>query len=250
MRTILLVTTLALAACAQYGDDDDDTFVVDADGGTPDASAPDATDPEPPCDAGPPDAPPPPVCWDEYQCQTLDFDTDAEGFAIAPGQVLHDAYAAWGVDLTVHRRLDWGRFGLGVAFDSDNPTGGDPDLGYDGLGNLLISQESYTAAEELAGFVAIPDDDACGAIFEFTLDEPACVESLDVLDLDYDEWAKLKLYDGSDEELLRELLPVTGDNGALTIEPGTCGVSRIVVKLSGSGAMDNLVLCRTVEVCE
>lgn len=83
----------------------------------------------------------------------LDFDTDGLGNSIAAGQVIDDEYASLGVMIQTTNLA--GGPNLGVAFDSDNPTGGDDDLKTPGgignamsesFGNILIIQENGTAS--------------------------------------------------------------------------------------------------------
>jgi hypothetical protein len=182
-------------------------------------------------------------------CTTLDFDTDGLGNPIAAGDVVEDAYLPIGVAIDVWRDKARTRDGLGVAFDSDNPTGGDWDLAFDGLGNLLINQENFTEQEVQQGRVAVPDDDARGALFEFRFDEPVCVESLILLDLDFDEDpAKIRFYDQNDDLLAQHFVDPMGDNVRLDVAlpaAQTCAIRRMTLYIESSGAMDELTFCRT-----
>ncbi len=182
------------------------------------------------------------------ECAILDFDTDGVGDPIPAGAVVEQAYAALGVTIDVWWYWEGSKCeGLGVAFDSDNPTGGDTDLGYSGLGNLLINHE-YPSAEEIANdFVEEPDDHACGALFELWLDEPMCVKGMTLLDIDLDEDpVEIALYDGDGDLIALHFVDPVGDNGrvdvSLPVTPA-CDVVFATILLSSSGAVDNIELC-------
>lgn len=112
--------------------------------------------------------------------EELNFDVDADGNAILAGQIIDDEYASWGVTISVFNT--GGGPDLGVAFDSDNPTGGDPDLatpsvpgrGNDptvALHNLLIIQENGGEDANNPGFIDTdPDDEAGGGQIVFDFD--------------------------------------------------------------------------------
>jgi len=134
-----------------------------------------------------------------------------------------------------------------LLFDSAAPTGGDSDLatpGYgpgndEALGMLLIVAENVNDADH-DDLVDSPDDEAEGGTM--VLDFGACV-SLDdfkVVDIEGDEPGEVRYYDGA---VLVETHPLVGlgDNSVQTI-PGSCGITRIEVELSGSGAIGGLRL--------
>lgn len=190
---------------------------------------------------------PPAIFVGPTPCSTLDFDSDGLGAPIGAGSVLTDVYAELGVEIRVWKGGHPDKVGLPVAFDSNAPTGGDDDLAFTGLGNLLISQESFDDADVAAGFVAEPDDDARGATFELVFDQPRCVTSLTMLDLDFDEpGAKIKLYDAADERILTHHVDPTGNGErADTVLPdtGDCNVARMTISICSSGAVDNIEIC-------
>ena len=103
----------------------------------------------------------------------LDFDLDATGAKIEAGDFIAEQYKAWGVTLS----------GLGntspanqlMAFDSENPTGGDEDLRTADQGRVLIISEDNDQAD--------PDDDGKGGEFTFKWDNPVFVDRLGLLDL-------------------------------------------------------------------
>lgn len=188
------------------------------------------------------------IDWTGESCQTIDFDTDGNGDPIVTGEVIEEAYAAKGIHVQVFQDEAETIPGLGVAFDSKHPTGGDDDLKFSGLGHILINQEHFTAADVAAGKVAEPDDEAKGAFFDIRFDDPACVRSLILLDIDYGEDpAKLAFYDSADNLITTHQVAPMGNNVRLDVPlPSTpqCNVARMTVYLSSSGAMDNLEVCR------
>jgi hypothetical protein len=181
-----------------------------------------------------------PACW------LMDFDTDGAGAPIVAGQVVEKAYQTRGVSLAVHN-VKGGKRGLGVAFDAANPTGEDDDLGFPDQGNVLINQENFTKREREAGKVDEPDDQACGARFEFCFASPVCVAGLTVLDIDDDEKPTvIELFDADDNRILRHEVPPTGNHQRVSVAlpaQAECAAVRMVVTLSGSGAIDDIQLC-------
>ncbi len=178
-------------------------------------------------------------------CATLDFEATSGGTLLEAGDSLHDAYVADGIHLDVWRHGNFDKPGFGVVFDSEFPTGGDDDLAYDTQGNLLISQEKFSPEDVANGFVDEPDDDACGAIFDFTFDQPMCMGSVTLLDIDAGEdRTKIKLLDDDDDVIEVFNINPKGDNSIDVIDlDETCGVYRMLIVLEGSGAVDDIALC-------
>jgi hypothetical protein len=179
-------------------------------------------------------------------CTYLNFDRDAAGDIIAGGDVVELAYGGIGVEIEVWDDAGKTRKGLGVAFDTDNPTGGDDDLSFSGLGNVLINQEHFDAADVANGFVSEPDDEARGALFEFRFDEPVCVESMVLLDIDFGEDpAELAFYDAADNLVATHQVAPMGNRVRIDVPlpVAACEVSRMTVLISSSGAMDDLKIC-------
>jgi hypothetical protein len=179
-----------------------------------------------------------PACW------SLDFDVDGVGAPILPGQIVEDAYLARGVSIDVFRGH---HDGLGVAFDSANPTGGDTDLGFPGLGNLLINQEHFTQADIEAGRVEVPDDHSCGARFELGFETPVCLTALTLLDIDEGEDpVVIELFDAAGEVILHHEVVPGGDHQRVDVvlpPQAECLAVKAVIELSGSGAVDNIQIC-------
>jgi len=184
------------------------------------------------------------------ECKTLDFDVDSDGVEIDAARILNDVYANDGVRIEAFRDPKGRLPGLPVAFDSDNPTGGDDDLAFDGLGNLLISQECWEEGDIERGFISRePDDNAGGARFEFTFDESVCIPGLTLLDVDLrEEPVYIKFFDADGNRVFETSVPPMGNNVRIDVtlpEQEECNVAKAVVKFSGSGAMDNVEICET-----
>ena len=190
---------------------------------------------------------------------TIDFE------AIAVGTVEGMGFVDSGVTIT---SLAGSHQGITI-FDSNDPTGGDADLGV-GLGNVLILQDS-TRPDPVGGFHAIPDDDADGGTIVFSFSIPSFLQSLDLIDLDNNAGATVTLIDGGGNEreysapdgwtgdvavdgapgwasldlttLLDQVAPASGSGVATAIEDAGFNpndVRTLVVDFGGSAALDNL----------
>jgi len=208
-------------------------------------------------------------------CLTLDFDLDPAGLPILAGQDLSETYADWGVHLVTYNDQAMITPGLGIAFDSANPTGGDFDLGtpnetFGGPGvggggevgqpgqnasalhNVLISAENFVDANG-DGLIDVPDDDAHGAWFDFHFEASTCVASFDLLDVEASEAPMdVLLYDDAHTLIGHIQAGGLGHNSFEEVPVGVCGVYSVMIDLYGSGAVDNLELCAdpTEEVCD
>jgi len=188
------------------------------------------------------------------QAVTLDFDTDAAGNPIVAGQIIDDEYAGFGVDVSISTLNFGGGPDLGVAFDSNSPTGGDGDLATPGyglnnnknLGNLLIVQENGGDFNN-DGFldVAPSDDEAGGGRIDmiFTVDQ--LFAELDIIDIEEAGGAVRLLKDGA-VVATQALLPV-GDNGYQLRAFNNILFDQIRVDFAGSGGIGEV---RTVAVPE
>jgi hypothetical protein len=127
-----------------------------------------------------------------------------------------------------------------MIFDSTCPggcSGGDDDLFWPTLGNVLIVSEDLDQTD--------PDDaDRRGAYFTFNFKKfgtgKVTVESLVLGDVEQVEaTGKVKLY-GNGALLAEVPIPVTGDGNFTTLPIGVSGVQFIKVILKGSVAVDNI----------
>jgi len=192
--------------------------------------------------------------------QVVDFDSDPYGNPIPAGTDLAETYAAWGIHSITWTVQNMSVVGMGIAFDSANPTGGDTDLATPGsgpgnttaLGNLMIGAEDTVDADG-DGLVDDPDDNASGAWFHFDFDAATCVNSLDFIDIEVSEGpADVFLYDVNGAQTAHYQVPGLGDNSVQTLTMGDCNVHSMLIDIYGSGAIDNLDVCvgGGVEVCD
>ena len=188
---------------------------------------------------------------------TIDF----EGYQ--RGRIIDNEYTASPLPgLTVRAKNRSKGPDLAVIFDTNNPTGGDGDLGapFDtfnpGLpddyrpGNVLIIQERNDCSLR-KGYCKVPDDEGSkpAGYFEFTFVDVVTLESLDFFDIEFNENhnspdSQVRLFDIDNIEMtdFSFFVPYTGgDNTWDRLDFGSIhGVQRMIVELRGSGAIDNL----------
>ncbi len=145
--------------------------------------------------------------------------------------------------------------GLGQAwiFDSANPTGGDTDLGspnqaFGGpgigtggtttnntaLGKLIVIQESASA----------PNDNATGGTLNFNFASARKVTSIKLVDIE-NTGGFIRLARSSGAAVTIPI-PVTGNNGVVTLTMNTDNVTQLRVRLLGSGAVAGFTTVATV----
>ena len=169
----------------------------------------------------------------ELQTRTVDFEGLSAGDVVS-GQIAGmtisgDENGGWPW---------WDRDNDAMVFDADNPTGGDDDLGVAGQGNMLIVSEDNDSSD--------PDAARKGGTLTFDFDAPTRVESLTFIDIEKGAW--IKAYD--DRGKLIDLIQTgrTGDGELKIVDIDLDGVSKLEVRIKGSGAVDDLVLTEEVEV--
>jgi len=158
-----------------------------------------------------------------------------------------------------------------IVFDSSNPTGGDFDLGtpnetFGGpgvgeggergqpfendrpLGNLLIVGQDLVDADG-DGLVDDPNDVTSSGntlAFDFsgTKNGAVTVSTITIVDFErQSERARVELFGAGDAIRAAFTLPAVGDNGVGTFLLGpTTGVTRMVLILNGSGAIDEITV--------
>lgn len=169
------------------------------------------------------------------------------------GTVLFDQFE--GMTISSHNQ---GRYPA-MLFDSENPTGGDTDLGspnadFGGPGHGSGGRAGQPGENsQPQGMVMIvsedgdsndPDDRASGGelIFEFEYD--ANVSTLAFLDVDdAPKNPTVKLYDRSGRMFWSNDVPPLGDNSYVLMEVDQTGVAKLVVDFPGSGSVDGLFFC-------
>lgn len=160
-----------------------------------------------------------------------------------------------------------GNVNTAVVFDSANPTGEDEDLGtpnedFGGpgegsageigspfvndkpLGNLLIVSEDLTDANNDM-LVDDPDDSDrldSELLFDFQALSPVRIGGVTVIDVEPDEPFATVQFIGEEGRLLASFdLPEPGDNGVVAVGMNQSGVHQMVIRLNGSGAIDNIL---------
>ncbi|SDW90271.1 cadherin-like domain-containing protein, partial [Litoreibacter albidus] len=141
------------------------------------------------------------------------------------GDIVNGQYASDGVTISSGSSSN-----PPMVFDTDNPTGGDWDLGTSNLGNVLILSEDRDSND--------PDDNAGGGKLIFTFDEPSEVVNFRALDVE--EGGTVRLYNEAGQLIKTVQISNTGNNGQTTVNINAEGVARMEVELCGSGAIDNI----------
>ncbi len=118
-----------------------------------------------------------------------------------------------------------------MIFDTDNPTGRDYDLGYNGVGNALIISEDNDSSDA--------DDNAGGGTFTFDFDAPSEVISINVLDIE-ETGGTIDLFDADGRVIDTVDIPAAGNNSQQELIINVDNVSTMNVNLVGSGAVDDL----------
>jgi hypothetical protein len=118
-----------------------------------------------------------------------------------------------------------------MIFDTDNPTGGDHDLEYNGVGNALIISEDNDSSDA--------DDNWYGGTMTFDFDAPSEVVSISMLDIE-ENGGTIDLFDADGGLLDTVDIPAGADNSQQELIINTANVSSMNVNLVGSGAVDDL----------
>ena len=205
---------------------------------------------------------------------TIDFETDDLGAPLTNGQEIEspDEFGA-----IVSIRGAGGNSGAAI-FDTDpmgpNVGGPDEDL-LVGLGNILILQSSASThgTQTVPGFFDVPNDSSNGGRLLFDFVTPTELVSIDVVDVDDDSSMIVTLIDsmglrreytlaegftndiliapsGFDTLDLTTLASQVGEGGGIATATEDLGfdatsVSRLQVRILGSGGVDNLTLVPT-----
>jgi len=193
----------------------------------------------------------------------LDFETDADGAAVAAGTYLEDLWTGCGLRIACADRRGDDR--SCIAFDSAAPTGGDDDLGTPneafggpgrgGAGGPGKPGENGVAQGQVAiiaertsdrdgdGRVDAPDDLSSGGTITFRFDEPVDLDSVTVIDVDTDEDDAAVVVGLADEPepVVLPLAPL-GNNSVQRLILDLVGVTALTVDLDGSGAVARVAL--------
>lgn len=118
-----------------------------------------------------------------------------------------------------------------MIFDTDNPTGGDHDLEYNGVGNAFIISEDNDSADA--------DDNAHGGTMTFNFDAPSEVVSINMLDIE-EHGGTVDLFDVDGGLINTVDIPAAGNNSQQELIINADNVSTMNVNLVGSGAVDDV----------
>ncbi|AKS46067.1 Ca2+-binding protein, RTX toxin-related [Octadecabacter temperatus] len=154
----------------------------------------------------------------------MSYDGTQDFNDLSAGELVEGQYIAEGVTITSGDP----RHPV-MAFDTNNPTGGDSDLATNNLGTVLILSEDRDGGD--------PDDNAAGGTFNINFENPADVTSLTLLDADGGAWVKYYDMNGN---LLQQVDVTTANNGQHVVNTNLSNVASIEVILGSSGAIDNL----------
>ena len=154
------------------------------------------------------------------------------------GDVVSDQYADMGIHIEAQRHGQ--TFGHSpndaMIFDTNNPTGHDWDLSYEGRGNALIISEDNDSHD--------PDDNAGGGYIKFNFDHPTDILSIVVLDAETGGTIYTRTESGAWEQTH---IPNGHNNDAQTIHINKDDVVEMYVQLCGSGAIDDLKFIKPKE---
>ncbi len=166
----------------------------------------------------------------------IDFDRDAHGNIIRAGQVLDSEYSGVGVSIKANNFTGPDK---AIAFDSQNPTGGDTDLRTKNQGNVLIIAENDKDANK-DGLVDVPDDEGSrpSGWVEFSFAQDILSGGLSFIDIE-EKGGRIDFFQGSNQ--VNEIaIAAKGDNSFQTLNWSGFTYDRMRVNLAGSGAMDDL----------
>ena len=216
--------------------------------------------------------------WIDESCapacpRVMDYETDAEGDPILPGQDTRHVYdGEWGVEFHLWPDDTRSWHAKSTAFDSgDLPISGDdadlgtpnevfggPGIGLAGettndvyLGNLLIRQDG-TKFDDLDGDGRFdePNDHPGGSFYEWLFTEPACVHHVKVVDVASDAYTRVTVTMSDSSEMWE--VPGIGANGVQDLVIDRCDVVGITLGFQESVGVGEVSFCPSgaVEVCD
>lgn len=159
--------------------------------------------------------------------KTIDF----EGFC--KGEVITDDIEGVTISAWARGRTNNDQPDEAMIFDSNNPTGGDWDLRTATQNNILIISEDNLSSD--------PDDNARGGSITFDFDAPKTIDQLTWIDIDHGETNTVKFYDAAGNLITSIDGMTTGDSKQGTQTFDVANVSKMVIEMSGSGAIDDIV---------
>ena len=191
---------------------------------------------------------------------SIDFETDALGNPLPAGTIVGSQWHLVDIHISaINNQV--GHPNKVIIFDSNNPTGGDWDLGspWDSgnlppdtdLGNFLIIAEDRVDSNG-DGLVDDPDDEAKGGTIIFQSINSCSTLGFDFIDFEEDQgnsgYVIINLEGGGSIEFdFRDFVgPIYGDNSANRVSISSEDIGgtfkRVEFHFIGSGAIDNVLL--------
>ncbi len=190
----------------------------------------------------------------------ITFETDALGGPLAAGTIVSSQWHLFDIHISAVNNKA-GHPNEVIIFDSNNPTGGDLDLGspWDtgnlpsntDLGNLLIIAEDLVDSNG-DGLVDDPDDEAKGGTIIFQSNNSCNTLEFDFIDFEQDQgnsgYVIINLEEGGSLEFdFRDFVgPLYGDNSANRVSISSEDIGgtfkQVEFHFIGSGAIDNVLL--------
>ncbi len=183
----------------------------------------------------------------------VNFDerTFGEPLPLQTGEWITNQFADIGLTIAANNAVP-GHPNKAILFDSEHPTGGDPDLMTPGygfnntvpLGKVLIIAEN-DVDENMDGLVDVPDDESGGGAMIFSFADNVELHGFTILDIDGSEFDYFEAFDSNHVLIGTQQIPPMGDNSVIQfdVEPPLPGVRRVVLNLGGSGAVTRLRFC-------
>lgn len=167
---------------------------------------------------------------DSPQTVHIDFETDGNHDELNAGEIIDDDFIDYGVVITTDAPDH-----PVMIFDTENPTGGDYDLGNYGGGkdNVLIISEDGDSSD--------PDDNAEGGSIVMTFDELVGNITIGFLDTNFGQLnGSIEVFD--DQGILIRTVPIPdlGNNKTGSISLDFEGVAAIRVNFQGTGAITKI----------
>jgi len=180
---------------------------------------------------------------------TITFETDILGNSLAAGTVVSSQWHLFDIHISAYNNKA-GHPDKVIIFDSNNPTGGDSDLGGP-WGNILIIAEDDVDSDG-DGLVDDPDDEAKGGTIIFYSNSSCSTLGFDLIDFEEDEGHSgtlvIILESGGtvDIDFTDFVGTVWGDNShnSISIPAEDIGgtFKQVEFHFNGSGAIDNVLL--------
>ncbi len=187
---------------------------------------------------------------------TLDFEMDADGNPLTPGQIIDDEFAALGITVSTNDPVNHPL----MIFQTGAPTGGDDDLGTPnvdfggpgiGIGGgadmagrnglprgqvLIVSQDANPGD---------PNDYDGASVIDFVFDPPMpLVTELHILDIDDPaNGGFVTAFDADGIEIQSQPILPLGDNSFQVVPVGAFNVSRLEISVGASAGISGIVFC-------